>query len=190
MTWRQALKAFNLTFVDGDTSNLKSQTSVAFDDPFTVGGTVSELLKFAKEYNLYIVPEAQDMTWTDGAGHATVTLSNERMDINITIANANDITGGEGIQTAEVNVYATGLDESVSYSTYARYDDELDAIVLGLASSFRNEDIVITTLTKQILNFSRKADRYSGVEYLGQESTWYLYKVTEKEATINFDSAE
>ena len=87
LTWRKVLKNFNLTFMSGDTSMLDEDADTAWTTCFTVSGFMANIVNFASAAELYIVPEAQDVHWSDGSGRATITLSPSRMDVNVNVAN-------------------------------------------------------------------------------------------------------
>lgn len=109
LTWSKVLKFFNLTFMSGDTSVLISSVDTPWTSSLTVSGFMCDIINFATEAEMYIVPEAQDVHWSDGSGRATITLSPTRMDVNVTVANAEDFSGGDTAPTTTATVSIPSL---------------------------------------------------------------------------------
>lgn len=114
LTWRKAFKQDNIDFLSGNVTVYNSSVDTPWLEPITVAGDYATIAHMAAENNLYIIPEAQDMTHYNGTGRATVTLSPTRNDVRVTLAN----------EELDVNVTNEELDVNIT-------NEELDVNVVN-----------------------------------------------------------
>lgn len=166
-TWRKLFKQNNIDFLSGDVTIYNSSAETPWTAPITVAGDYATIAHMAAENNLYIIPEAQDMTLYNGIGRATVTLSPTRNDVVVTLANEEldvNLTNEE----LDVNVTNEELDVNIT-------NEELDVNVTNAEDFPSGGGGGLTSATVTVYNnyvsetiqYSNSYDNNGVVDYSG-----------------------
>lgn len=179
LTGKDILNLFHLNYLGGN-DTWYTNANETIEGPITVNGAFANILMFARQYSLNIVPEAQNMTRYDETGMATVTLSPERMDVNV--------AGGGGTDYVETEfqvIVDAAYENTVRVGYPILTDDGITGEVKQVVPDVSTGDDTIiggvihfTTLNYSALN----PDESTGLELV---SAGY-YKVIAENPTATF----